>query len=480
MKILLVDDETMSREAMASFLTRALGHDVTECENGEEALKIYRENHFPVVLTDIRMPKMDGLQLLREIRKLPESISTAVILITGFADVDSAVSALREGAFDYLEKPVEAATLSAVLTRLSTEVDQRELHLQTSDSKTSGSKKSTIPQTVDYTKYFQVPGYGMIGVFSKEMQNVIDMALRLHDEPTVPVLIQGETGTGKEVIAQIVHNGRSKNDAPFIALNCSAIAPGLFESELFGYDPGSFTGAKKGGSIGKLELAQKGTLFLDEISDMPIDMQPKLLRVLQEREMFRVGSPKKVSLNIRIIAATNSDLSKLVKEGKFRRDLYYRLNLGNINIPPLRNRKDDIIPLAQMFLIKFAKEKRRKFRFISPEAQAVMLNYNWMGNVRELQNAIERVVLLFNDEFIQPQHISFLAHDAENINDVFQQDVGTAGFSLPPHGLNIKNLEEDIIKAALKKFKGNKSEAARFLGLSRGAFYRRVEKYDQD
>src|SRR5512140_2725294 len=291
MRILLVDDEAMSRHGVSFFLKMAQDCEVVECESGAEALTRFNEQPFPVVISDIRMPGMDGLELLQEIHRHPSGKDTAVILMTGFADVDSAVAALRAGAYDYLHKPVRTETLAAVLAKLS---DDQTKPKETEEEDLS---RPVVSQTLP------VPGLGNAGIFSDAMQHVVELAFRLHEDRTVPALIEGETGTGKEVIARLIHYGRGETDAPFICINCPAIAPSLFESELFGYEAGSFTGAKKSGNVGKLELAQGGTLFLDEIGDMPLEMQPKLLRVLQEREMYRVGGTQRVNLDVRILAA---------------------------------------------------------------------------------------------------------------------------------------------------------------------------------
>ena len=441
-----------------------------------EALELYKEAPFPLVITDIRMPKMTGLELLKHIRSLPAGNNTAVVLMTGFSDTESAIEALREGAFDYLKKPVNPITLSAVLDRLSEE----KLEEIQSDGDTPGiDDKRKIHQVksgqlLDERKIIRIPGYGDIGIFSGEMQQAVDLAYRFHNDISVPVLIEGATGTGKEALARLVHFGsqddeadQDQNPAPFISINCPAITPSLFESELFGYEPGAFTGARQSGGKGKFELAQGGTLFLDEIGDLPLEMQPKLLRALQEREIFRVGGTKCLKLEVRVVAATNYDLKNLVEKGGFRRDLYHRLNLGTIALPPLAERTEEIIPLAQMFLNHFAQERRRRFNSITPEACHILEDFPWTGNVRELRNTIERVVLLNDEVSLRPIHLSFLSSDQSDTDPDDTGLIRPTGIKLPEDGFNLKELNDEIIRKAVKKFKGNKSRAAKYLQIAR-------------
>ena len=464
MRVLLVDDEPMSRHGIAFFLRMAMNCEVVECEDGVRALELYRKNPFPLVISDIRMPLMDGLELLREIRRLPTGNETAVILITGFAEVDSAVTALREGAYDYLYKPVKSETLAAVLAKLA-----EERKLTSTPSAPPGEVRSGISQTV------AIPGYGDVGVFSSAMRSIVELAYRLHADRTIPVLIQGETGTGKEIIARLTHHGHGESQTPFISLNCPAIAPTLFESELFGYEAGAFTGARKSGHPGKLELAQGGTLFLDEIGDLPLDLQPKLLRVLQEREMYRVGGADRVFLDVRLIAATNRNLEQLVAKGQFRQDLYFRLNLGLVQLPPLRQRREEIPHLAQMFLARLAEQKGRRFRYLSAEARQLLETYSWPGNVRELANALERVLLLYDEESVRPEHLAFLTQGALSPASG-PSALSPDNFTLPDGNLDLEALNREILRRALEKFGGNKTQAAKYLGLTRSSMRKRAAK----
>jgi len=284
---------------------------------------------------------------------------------------------------------------------------------------------------------------------------------------SVPVLIEGETGTGKEIIARMIHFNRSEDEGPFVILNCSAISATLFESELFGYEEGAFTGANQKGRAGKFELAQDGTLFLDEIGDLPIELQPKLLRALQQKEIYRVGGNNRIPLNVRIIAATNRDLRQEIKNGNFRNDLYYRLNTGHIFIPNLQERDEEIIPLAQMFLINFSKEKRKHFQYINPAAAKILQTSTWPGNVRELRNAIERIVLLNDDVCLKIEHLNFLTGN-EQQDDSFNK----IQFDFSDKELPLARIEEQIISNVLNMHQGSISQAAKYLQTSRNRIYK--------
>ncbi|MCL6478779.1 MAG: sigma-54 dependent transcriptional regulator [Peptococcaceae bacterium] len=343
LNILLVDDERESRSYLAEFL-REQGHRVAESADGSEALDIFTAGEFHLVLTDIRMPKMSGLELLRKIRGMPGGQDVDVVLFTGNGDVRSAIEALRAGAYDYLLKPINVEELVAVTERAGErQALRRENAILTKKFKDAveAATEETRQELSRFKKaYYESIGLGNIGVFSQAMKKIFQQARKLHTDRSIPVLIEGETGTGKEVIARYIHYGDGNVTAPFVDLNCAAIAPNLFESELFGYEAGAFTGGTPRGQKGKLDLAQGGTLFLDEITEIPTDLQAKLLRVIQEKEFYRVGGLKKIKTDVRIVCATNVDIEKKVEEGAFRRDLYYRLNVGRISLPPLRERTE--------------------------------------------------------------------------------------------------------------------------------------------
>lgn len=346
MRILLVDDDQVLRESVADYVEDQLGHQVTHCGNGQQALEIFKQNPFPMVISDIRMPGLDGIELLERLKTLPQGFRTDIVLVTAHGDMNSAIAALRAGAYDYILKPVDLLEVSAVIARVA----EHQLLLKENYELTHHFKEKVAEATLEtelkfkslQKAYAEVVGMGRIGIFSDRMREVVAKTRRLHEDRSIPVLIEGETGTGKEIIARLVHYGDGGVTAPFFPINCTAIAPQLFESEFFGYEGGAFSGALRTGMKGKLESAQGGTIFLDEIGDMPLEMQPKLLRVLEEREFYRVGGLKKIKLNVRFVCSTNRDLEYLVKKGAFRQDLFFRLDIGRISIPPLRERPEDI------------------------------------------------------------------------------------------------------------------------------------------
>ncbi|TKJ42432.1 sigma-54-dependent Fis family transcriptional regulator [candidate division LCP-89 bacterium B3_LCP] len=480
MRILLVDDETLSRQPIADFLEEQLHHQVTQCGDGKEALKIFTAEPFPIVLTDVRMPGISGLDLLMRIRSVPEGRRTSVILFTGYADVDTAIGALRQGAGDLLRKPLNLEELAQVVTRMVDRQNFMTGHADQDQLPEADTELLTTDIEDDYTfikdSQIEVPDAGRVGIYSDDLRAVMTMAFRLHEDRNIPVLIEGETGTGKEILARMVHYGREGDDKPFISINCSAISPGLFESELFGYEGGAFTGAKRSGIIGKLELAQGGTLFLDEIGDMPIDLQPKLLRALQEKEIYRVGGLKRIPLDVRIIAASNRNLKTLAEKGDFRQDLYYRLNIGWMQLSPLRNQKDSIAALAQMFLVQFAQQKKRRFRFLHRDAISILETYSWPGNVRELKSTIERVTLLYDDIELKPDHLAFLSQGSEYTPKPLHHPIQLGSLTIPDDELDILSLESEIVRKALAKCDGNKSQTARYLKLSRSALRSRLKE----
>jgi len=483
MRILLIDDEELSLKAISGFLTHQLGHDVSECDNGSEALKIYESNPFPLVISDIRMPGIDGIELSRYIKKLPGSQFTDIILITGYGNMDSAVQALRAGAYDYLLKPIDVEELATIVSRVE---EHLSLLKENVDLKFHFDKKvdqATSEVQEKYKRiqsaYSKIVGVGNIGIFSEKMREIRVLAGKLHQDRSLPILIEGETGTGKEVVARMIHYGSGEITTPFISINCTAIPANLFETELFGYEAGAFTDAQKKGAIGKFELAQGGTIFLDEIGDLPLDIQPKLLRVLEERAIYRVGGLKKIELDIRVICATNQNLLQKVKEGGFREDLFYRLNVGYIQIPPLREQKEAIGPLAQLFLTQYVEKKNRRFRFLHRDAIETLEKYTWPGNIRELQNTVERVILLYDDIEIKPEHTRFLTGvDGANPSSTMQGGgsvIEPGKIKLPPEKLDLKALEEEIVQKALQHFNGNKTRTAEYLGMTRSALRSKIK-----
>jgi two-component system response regulator AtoC len=484
MRILLIDDEELSLKALSGFLTHQLGHDIIECRDSSEALTQYKTRPFPLVISDIRMPGIDGIELSRYIKSLPQSQFTDIILVTGYGNMDSAIQALRAGAYDFLLKPIDVEELASIVRRVEEHISllKENLDLKTNFESQVSKAASEVREKYELIKsaYSKIVGIGNIGIFSQKMREIRDMAEKLHQDPSLPVLIEGETGTGKEVVARLIHYGQGDVTTPFISINCTAIPSNLFETELFGYEGGAFTDAKKKGAIGKFELAQGGTIFLDEIGDLPMEIQPKLLRVLEEKAIYRVGGLKKINLDIRVICATNQNLHQKVKQGRFREDLFYRLNVAYIRVPPLRERKEAIAPLAQLFLTRYAETKNRRFRFLHRDVVRILEEYPWPGNIRELQNTIERAVLLYDDIEIRPEYIRFLT-DTDNETPFPGAETGTSVLEpgkirLPADKLDLKSVEEEIVKKALVKFKGNKTKAAEYLGLTRSSLRSRLKE----
>jgi DNA-binding NtrC family response regulator len=482
MNILLVDYDTDSRAGIAGFL-REMGHHVTERIDVEAAYATYIAGTFSMVLTDIKMPAMLGKDLLHRITALPGQ-KADVVLFTNYDDRGAAVDILREGAYDYLLKPVNVIELAAITDRIAehhsllrenkvlTERFGEELQAATAETRREVSRlKKVLSQTA---------GLDNVGFFSDEMNHIMGLAKIFHEDRSIPVLIQGETGTGKEIISRMIHYGDMTTQEPFVDLNCAALNASLFESELFGYEPGSFTGGLTKGQKGKLDVAQGGTLLLDEVGEIPLELQGKLLRVIQEKEFYRVGGLKKVKTDVRIICATNADLEQRVEAGSFRRDLFYRLKVGHLVIPPLRERIADIIPLAEMFLRQFAEQKGKLFRRISLGAVDLLLAYDWPGNVRELRNTLELAVLMYNDRELKPMHL--------NLNILQKTAPASAAiplnaavldpnrFFIPATGINLEEFIDRIVHQSLEVCHGNKTEAAKHLGISRRSFYCRLQR----
>ncbi|MDR3588853.1 MAG: sigma-54 dependent transcriptional regulator [Negativicutes bacterium] len=461
MHIIIVDDDAGSRASVARFL-KTMGHRVTQCATAADALTLLRAGSFPVVLSDIKMPEMSGLDLLREISLLPAATRPKVVFFTGHGSMESAIAALRMGAYDYLLKPVKAEDLMAVVNKIAAaDGSQTEARLSRKGKK-AGQVNGEIGLDHGEKLY----------AFSPQMERIVAQALKYQEDRTMPLLIQGETGTGKELVARLIHSGGKQTDAPFVDINCAAISPALFESELFGYKGGSFTGGSSKDQEGKFSIARGGTIFLDEVAEIPYGLQAKLLRVVEEREYYQVGGLKKIPVDARIICATNMKLAQAVNEGKFRRDLYYRLQIGEILLPPLRERKEEILPLAARFLVEFSCERQKKFRTINKAAEKILVSQQWPGNIRELKNMIRWAVLMFDDEELRPHHLK----------NTHLMKLGAVGPEETPscfrekRGSLIEKHVDQLVQNALDTCNGNKAAAARYLGISRRSLYRLLER----
>lgn len=445
--VLVVDDDAEMRSLVCDVL-KDRGHESVPVGSGDEALRQLAEQDFAVVLTDLRMKGMQGTELLSEIRRLYPDIG--VILMTAFGSVETAVEAMKCGASDYLTKPVKTEELVRVVERAIREAALR---------REVGRLRKEVHKEYSF--------HQIIGK-SKPMQEVFDLIRRVSDSPT-NVLITGESGTGKELVAKAIHYNSDRRDAPFVPVNCAAIPEQLLESELFGHMRGSFTDAKMD-KRGLFEEAQKGTLFLDEISELPLMLQAKLLRAIQEREIRRVGATKSIPVDVRIIAATNLNLVDEVKHKRFREDFYYRLNVIELRLPPLRERREDIPILVDAFLKKCAAARGRQVKGLSEPALAMLADYAWPGNVRELENVIERAVTLSHGDMIGAEDLPIQVQGARGDRRILDE---AAERTLPLH-----EVEKEYIVKILEKTGGNKYQAAHVLGIDRKTLYRKLAEIE--
>lgn len=448
-KILVIDDEPILRNSLEVALKDA-GYDVVTAPSGEEGLDRFRKERPDLILLDHWLPGMNGDEVLRLIRQ--EDTDVLVIIMTAQGSIELAVNSMKMGAFDFLVKPFDLEQLEILVQKALERIRL---------------KKEVEWLRMQYQEKFHA---GIVAV-SREMQDVLDLAGKAARGADTTVLIEGETGTGKELLAEYIHFLSPRTAFPFIPLNCGAIPKDLFESELFGYEKGAFTGASEKGKVGKVEAAEKGTLFLDEVVDLPADAQVKVLRVLEEKEYFKVGGMDKKTADVRIIAATNRDLEGEVGRGNFRPDLYFRLNVVKIFIPPLRLRREDILPLFRFFVERFNEQFKKRFLMIDGAAEEQLLAYPWPGNIREVRNTAERIVLLEKGERILGSHLSCLGQKGGDREGLDRQP------AIALQGITLGEVEQNCIREALKIKRGNRVQAARLLGITRSALLYRMEKY---
>ena len=481
MRILLADSEDITRKMVTLYLSGILKMVVEEATNGEDALRLFNEKSYDMIFVDVALPKISGLQLLKTFRESLQSVKakTPVVLITSYGTIESAVEAVRNRAYDYLYKPIDTDRLSFIIEqrRKEVELQNKETEFVEKPDLDFASDKKNVHRILTSKKdIVHLPSGEDIGIFSPELREVYKTALIFHKDRSIPVLIEGESGTGKELFAKMVHYGDDANEPrQIVSINCAAISQNLFESELFGYEGHTFTGAKDSGMIGKLEQANGGTIFLDEVGDMPMEMQPKLLRVLQDHQLYRIGSSKPLNLDIRVIAATNRELKDMVAEGRFRADLYHRLRIGWLNLPPLRIQKSTIPLLADMILSKASERRGKHFRYISRSALDVLMHYNWPGNIRELRNVIEQVVLLYDSEVVRTEHLSILDESLKYKPEEDKFTLAHGAFKLPEDNFSLREFELEIVKLALYKFNGNKTKTAHYLGLTLSSLRSRLD-----
>src|SRR5450432_49397 len=446
--ILIVEDEPKMRRLLEISLGED-GHHIQVAPDAETALKNLHANQFDVVVTDVKLPGMNGLEFLQEAKRL--NASMPIVVMTAYGSVETAMEAMKLGASDYVLKPFTMAEMKLVVAK---EIDVQRVRDE------NRSLKEALGQRYHFNN---------IVARSAPMQAVLALVERVAPTNST-VLIGGESGVGKDLIARAIHQNSRRASGPFIKINSTAIPDTLFESELFGFERGAFTGALAS-KPGKFELADRGTLFLDEIGDVPAAIQVKLLRVLQEREFERLGGTKTLKVDVRLLAATNRDLRAALEEGTFREDLYYRLNVVPIDIPPLREHKEDIPELVKHFVDRFAAGNDRDIRGVTPGALNLLIDYHWPGNVRQLENTIERAVALSSEESGNMIDVADIHLDSPR-----GKSAAPAGNNFLPEGMTLEQWEEEMIREALRRASGNKSQAARLLGLSRNALRYRLGK----
>ncbi len=449
-RILVVDDEYLIRWTLQKNLEKE-GYEVILAETGEEALEKVKEEAPDLALLDIKLPGIDGYEVLERALKIDEGIIP--IMITAFDEVDKVVRAMRLGAFDYISKPF----------------DFSKVHLSIEKALEASQLKREVRHLRRETRSWY--GFDNIIAVSPEMGRVLQISEKIAQSETATVLIQGESGTGKEVIAHLIHERSRRQNMPFITVNCANFPEQMLENELCGHEKGAFTDAKEV-KKGLLEVADRGTLFLDEIGDMDLNLQGKILRLVEQKTFRRIGGLKDIQVDVRILTATNKDLLRLKDEGKFREDLFYRINVASIRIPPLRERPDDILPLVKYFMQKYNEEFHKSVQKISKGVEDFLRNYNWPGNVRELKNVLERAMILVEGDTLLMEHLPI-----EILGQASKQGGVIEGIRIPLEGISMEKVEEALVKQALKMTNGNQTRAAKLLDISRDALRYRMQKF---
>jgi len=448
-RILLVDDDKNTADGLKKILLQD-GYDTGCTYTGKEALDLIEAEHFDIVITDMKLPDISGFSIIEKVKK--KNVDIAVVMITAFSSIQTAIDAMKKGADDYLTKPVNIEELELILKKIW---ERRLLILQNKELKQKLNDKYNFSGIIGNTPEIQL-------IF----KTIMEIA------PTAAtVLIYGDTGTGKELIANAIHYSSDRKDKPFVALHCASLSEGVLESELFGHEKGAFTGAISQ-RRGRFELANGGSLFLDEVGEMNSHVQIKLLRVLETGKFERVGGEKTFESDVRIIAATNRDLEKEIKEGRFREDLYYRLNVINLKLPSLRERKGDIGLLIDNFLVKYSRKNKKDIKGITPQSAKLLDNYDWPGNIRELENTIERAVVMARNEYIEPSDLP------SNIN-VNTKKSRKETFRIPS-GATMKEIEKKVIIETLQTTNGSKSKAAKILGISTRKIEYKIKEWSKD
>ncbi|MFQ6108165.1 MAG: sigma-54-dependent transcriptional regulator [Candidatus Aminicenantales bacterium] len=448
-KILIVDDEKLIRWSLREKLAE-WNLEVIEAEDGKSARRLLEEEMPDLVMLDVMLPHRKGTDLLEEFKKQWPDLP--IIMITAFGVIDDAVTAMRRGAYDFITKPIDYTKLQSTIK--------------------NALETASLREEIAYYKEKEKKAFDMSEVVasSRPMQQIIEMSKKIARSETSIVLLQGESGTGKDLLAQVIHHLSRRKNAPYVVINCSAIPENLLESELFGYEKGAFTDAKQR-KKGLIELSDGGTLFLDEISTLNLHLQAKLLRFLETHTFKRIGGLKDIEVDIRVITATNQDLEKASLNGSFRRDLFYRLNVCPISIPPLREHKEDIIPLAHHFIRLYNQKFRKNIRGLDKTAEMLFFQYDWPGNVRELKNAVERAMIFEDGAMISSRYLPI---DLNRPLSTFPEGPGN---KLPEENLSLPDMEKNLLIRALRKTKGNKSQAARILHITRDTLRYKIKKF---
>ena len=450
-RILIVDDEKTIRWSLGEAL-RNIDYEVAEAENGKNALKVFQDDPFDLVILDLKLPDIDGIQVLKKLKETDSEVP--VIMMTAYGEIETAVEAIKNGAYDFILKPFQLEKMKVSIA--------------------NALESSSLKQQLDGIRKKERETYNFKNFLgrSKVMQEVFKKLKKIGESKASTILIQGESGTGKELVARAIHESSNGSNRPFLEINCAALPETLLESELFGHEKGAFTDAKYR-KKGLFELAEGGTIFLDEIGEMGITLQSRLLRVIENKTFRRVGGVKDLRVNTRIISATNRDLKQAIKEGKFRNDLYYRLQVIPVYLPPLRERKEDIPLLANHFIAMFNKEFKKNVRSISPEVEKLLQRYSWPGNVRELKNIIERAMLLEAEEELLPEHLPPEITGSEE--EILPHEGPATIDELYP--ITLKEMERLVIEKTLNPTGQNKSQAAKILGISRQTLREKVKQY---
>ncbi len=454
LKILVVDDEKLIRWSFRQNLEEE-GYEVFTASNGEEGLELLKQELPDLVILDIRLPGKDGIEVLKEIKEI--NPGTLVVMMTAHGSIETAVQAMKEGAYDYISKPVQFEELNLITGK--------------------ALKTIRLQEEISWLRYRESDRGGTPNIIGKSdiMKNLCDLLQKVSAGEAVTILLEGESGTGKDLFARTIHQLSQRQSNPFLDINCSAMQDTLVESELFGYEKGAFTDAKTL-KKGLCEMGNGGTIYLDEIAEVSPGTQAKLLKFIENKCFKRVGGIKDIFVDVRIIAATNKNLGEAVSRGAFREDLYFRLKVIPITLPPLRERREDIPLLADYFISSFNKELKKQVRGINDDAADLMRSYHWPGNVRELKNVIERIMLLESDETILPEHLPLEISSTQKVSEN-TKTMKSLGLAMPDTGVSLEGVEKELLEKALDKAQGNQTHAARLLDLSRDTLRYRMKKF---